>query len=683
MKNHINQPHILVLIILLFFFGSAPAMAKKQARLAASEHEPYISKSSSNRGYVYELVEEVFKKAGYELVVEFYPLTRAKELAKTGKVDGLLPAYYEESLAEYFLYSDPFPGDSIGLLKKKSLQVVYSVDPSSNLKEAIRELQQYEFGIVRGTSIAPVFDQSDLLKKQFVTKDLQNLDKLDWGRIHFAVMDQYTAANLMVKERPHLIGQLEFMRPSLVSNEFHIAFSKKAEGHLQMYNDFNQSLQALIQDGTLAKILAKYGAFPQKASKPGKVKLTIGTVNNEDMIVMQGLSKQFEDAHPHIELEWRILDENTLRQRLLSDLAISDGQFDIMTIGAYEAPIWSKLGWLTPLENLPDTYDVQDLLRPVRDSLSYENNLYALPFYAESTMTFYRKDLFKKAGMTMSSHPTYDDIKKYAAAIHKPEDEIYGVCLRGKAGWGENMALLGIMVNTYGGQWFNQKWEPQLNSPQWKNAVSTYKELLIKYGPPDSTNNGFNENRVLFSEGHCGMWIDATVAAGMVFNSELSEVHSNVGFARAPIAVTSKGASWLWTWALAVPDSSKNKAEAIEFITWATSKDYIRQVAKSQGWVSVPPGTRTSTYTNRDYQKAAPFADFVLRAINDANPLDSTLKPKPYTGIQFVGIPEFPAIGHNVGLNMAKVIEGKMSVDEALQVSQDFVDNLMKKSGYQ
>jgi hypothetical protein len=134
MKNHINQPHILVLIILLFFFGSAPAMAKKQVRLAASEHEPYISKSSSNRGYVYELVEEVFKKAGYELVVEFYPLTRAKELAKTGKVDGLLPAYYEESLAEYFLYSDPFPGDSIGLLKKKSLQVVYSVDPSSNLK---------------------------------------------------------------------------------------------------------------------------------------------------------------------------------------------------------------------------------------------------------------------------------------------------------------------------------------------------------------------------------------------------------------------------------------------------------------------------------------------------------------------------------------------------------------------
>ena len=673
--------HILIAIILVLL-ASIPGIAQQKIRLATSEHDPYISSNAVNGGYINELVKAVFTQAGYEIDVIFYPLVRAKDMAIKGYVDGIIPSHYEQALEKYFVYSDPFQGDQIGLLKKKSLQITYPVDPQKNLNKALMGVQQYQFGLVRGTSVTPNFDKAEFLKKQFITKDIQNLDKLDSDRIHFAVIDQYTAADLMVKERPHLIGQLEFMHPPLVSNNFHVAFSKKAENYQQINSDFNKALQTLNQNGTIAKILARHGVFPKKDAQSDKIKLTIGTVNNGDMIVMQELSQQFEQSHPDIKLEWRVLDENTLRQRLLSDLAISDGQFDVMTIGAYEAPIWSKLGWITPLDNLPDSYDVKDLLGPVRDSLSYDNKLYALPFYAESSMTFYRQDLFKQAGVTMSSSPTYDDIKTYAKTIHNPKEEIYGICIRGKAGWGENMALLTTMVNTYGGQWFDENWNPQINSVEWKNAVSTYTELLTEYGPPNPTSNGFNENRLLFSEGHCGMWIDATVAAGMVFNPELSKVHAEVGFAPAPIAVTPKGSNWLWTWALAVPTSSKHKAEAIQFITWATSKDYIKQVAEHKGWVSVPPGTRTSTYTSSAYKAAAPFANFVLEAIQEADPIDSTLKPKPYTGIQFVGIPEFPAIGHQTGLLMVKVLQGEMTIDDALKDSQKLVDNLMKKAGY-
>ncbi len=102
------------------------------------------------------------------------------------------------------------------------------------------------------------------------------------------------------------------------------------------------------------------------------MKLTIGTVNNTDMLAMRGLSEQFAQTHPNIELQWRVLNENILRQRLLSDLAISDGQFDIMTIGAYETPIWAKRGWLTTLENLPEAYDLHDIFDSVRDALSYQ-----------------------------------------------------------------------------------------------------------------------------------------------------------------------------------------------------------------------------------------------------------------------------------------------------------------------
>ena len=678
----INKSSAFVLIIIVFLLQSGQAIAKKRLLLATAEREPYIGKSLPNQGYVHELVTEAFKRVGYETVILFYPLARAKRLAEQGGVDGLLPAYYDKSLENKFKFSDPFPGDNIGLLKKKSLSVSYSADPQANLEEALLGLRQYRFGTVRGASVVPAFDQAKFLNKQSVIKDLQNIDKLESDRIHFAVIDKYSASDLMVSQRPHLIGKLEFMQPLLVSNSFHVAFSKKSNGYEQRQMEFNQGLKAMTQDGTLHKILAKHGLFPSKKANNSKVKLTIGTVNNRQMIVMQGLSREFEKTHPNIELEWRILNENTLRQRLLSDFAISDGQFDIMTIGAYEAPIWAKRGWLTALQNLPEAYDLLDLLAPVRDALSYQKKLYALPFYAESSMTFYRKDLFKKAGITFSSSPTYDDIKRYAAAVHDPEEKIYGICLRGKAGWGENMALLGTMINAFGGQWFDPGWKPQINTSEWNNAVSTYKDLLVNYGPPNPTANGFNENRLLFSNGHCGIWIDATVAAGMLFNPKQSKVHDQVGFAPAPVAVTSKGANWLWTWAFAVPESSKSKKEAIQFITWATSKGYIKQVAQQQGWVSVPPGTRKSTYQNKNYRAAAPFADFVLRAILEADPLDSTLKAKPYTGIQFVGIPEFPAIGRQVGMNVVEVIEDKISVDNALQDSQKLVEEQMRKSGY-
>lgn len=410
--------------------------------------------------------------------------------------------------------------------------------------------------------------------------------------------------------------------------------------------------------------------------------VTIATVNNGDMITMQKLSHVFEEQNPDIKLRWVVLQENVLRQRVTTDIATNGGQFDIMTIGTYEVPIWAKRGWLAPLNNLPASYDVNDLLGPVRKGLSYKNTLYALPFYAESSMTYYRTDLFKKAGLKMPEHPTYKQIEKFAKAINDPKNDVYGICLRGKAGWGENMAYVSTLVNTFGGRWFNEKWHTEINSPPWHKAVSYYVNLLKNYGPPGAVSNGFNENLALFANGHCGMWIDATVAAGMLFDPKQSKVSNELGFAQAPTAVTPKGSHWLWSWALAIPKSSKSKAAAEKFITWATSKQYIKLVAKDNGWVAVPPGTRKSTYENPNYLKAAPFAKFVLNAIDTADPTDATLKPVPYSGVQYVAIPEFQAIGTQVGQDIAGALTGSMSVNKALKTAQETTSRTMRRAGY-
>jgi ABC-type glycerol-3-phosphate transport system substrate-binding protein len=409
--------------------------------------------------------------------------------------------------------------------------------------------------------------------------------------------------------------------------------------------------------------------------------LTIATVNNADMIVMQKLSPQWEKATGN-KLNWVILEENVLRQRATTDIATKGGQFDIVTIGAYEAPIWGKQGWLNTLDDLGDDYDYADIFDSVRNGLSVDGKMVAVPFYAESSFTFYRTDLFEKAGLKMPEQPTNDDIMGFAEKLHDPANGHYGICLRGKAGWGENMAYVGTLVNTFGGDWFDMDWNPQLDTPEWKAALTFYSDILTKYGPPGASANGHNENRALFANGSCAMWVDATSAAGAIYNPKESKVSDVTSFAPAPISVTPKGAGWFWAWALAIPSSSKKVDAAKDFLKWSTSKDYVKLVGESEGWVAVPPGTRKSTYDNPAYQEAAPFAAFTKAAILAADPANSTRDPVPYVGVQFVTIPEFQGLGTTVGQNVAAIIAGSSTVDEAMAKSQDAAVRTMTQAGY-
>lgn len=417
-------------------------------------------------------------------------------------------------------------------------------------------------------------------------------------------------------------------------------------------------------------------------SVQAKTSVVIATVNNSEMVVMQRLSKQYETMHPDVELKWVVLEENVLRQRVTTDIATNGGQFDVVTIGAYEAPMWGKNGWLETLNDMPESYQMGDIFESVRNLLSYDGTLYAAPFYAESSMTYYRKDLFKKAGLNMPENPTYSQIEHFASTLHDPQNNQYGICLRGKAGWGENMAYLTTLVNTFGGRWFDEDWNTMLTSQEWKKAVNFYINILSSYGPPGASANGYNENRALFATGRCSMWIDATVAAGYLTSPEDSLVHDKVGFVKAPTDVYASGSNWAWSWALAIPESSKTKIEAKKFIQWATSQEYIQLVGEQEGWSKIPPGTRASTYSLPQYRATATFADITMKSIKSADPHRSTLKKVPYSGVQFVAIPEFQGIGTQVGQMIAGALAGQMSVEDALSRAQRSTERTMKKAGY-
>ena len=408
-----------------------------------------------------------------------------------------------------------------------------------------------------------------------------------------------------------------------------------------------------------------------------ETKLTIATVNNGDMIRMQGLTDDFTAANPDIKLEWVTLEENVLREKVTTDIAAKGGQFDVLTIGTYEVPIWGKKGWLVPLTAVDDP---ADLLPAIAGGLTVDGKLMAAPFYGESSMVMYRTDLMDKAGMKMPDAPTWADIRMAADKMTDKAAGISGVCLRGKAGWGENAAFITAMSNSFGARWFDENWKPQFDQPEWKATLDFYLDLMKADGPAGSSSNGFNENLALFNSGKCGMWIDATVAASFVTGKD-STVADKVGFALAPDNGLGKRANWLWAWSLAIPAGTQKEEAAQKFVSWATSKHYTELVASKEGWANVPPGTRTSLYANAEYAKV-PFAKMTLDSINSADPTKPTVKPVPYVGVQFVAIPEFAGLATKVGEIFSAALAGEKTADAALAEAQTEATRVMTEAGY-
>ena len=383
-------------------------------------------------------------------------------------------------------------------------------------------------------------------------------------------------------------------------------------------------------------------------------------------------SSVFEKKYPGIKVKFATYTEGDLRAAIEKDVSTHTNAFNVIMIGPYEAPLFAKNGWLDNLSTQfiakDPSYGASDLLPPIAKALSYKNSLYAVPFYGESSMLYYRKDLFARAGITMPAHPTWAQVQSYAAKLNQP-GKVAGVCLRGLAGWGDNMAALDTVVNTFGGEWFNQKWQPQLTSPAFEKATNFYVNLIRKYGESGASNDSFNQLLTLYGQGKCAMWYDATVAATSIATTYPS-MFKQTGYAFAPTDLT-KSSGWLWTWSLGIPQGTSNQDAAWKFVSWATSKQYDSLVGQKYGWSAVPPGTRTSLYSNPNYMKAAQaFAPITLASIDGTDPNHPTLHPVPYVGVQYVDIPQFETLGLQVAQQIAGAIAGSESVSQALKTAQ-------------
>ncbi|MDT0610690.1 ABC transporter substrate-binding protein [Streptomyces lancefieldiae] len=410
--------------------------------------------------------------------------------------------------------------------------------------------------------------------------------------------------------------------------------------------------------------------------------LNVLMVNNPQMVELQKLTADHFTEETGIKVNFTVLPENDVRDKISQDFANQAGQYDVATLSNYEIPIYARNEWLHEMGSYvaeDPAYDEKDILGPMRESLTGDDGkLYGQPFYGESSFLMYRKDLFAEHGLTMPEHPTWTQVAGLAEQLDGAEPGMKGICLRGLPGWGELMAPLTTVVNTFGGTWFDQDWQARLDSPEWEKATKFYVDLVREHGQSGAAQSGFAECLNNMTQGKVAMWYDATSAAGSL-DSAKSPVKGKVGYAPAPVEKTD-GSGWLYTWAWGIQKASRNADKAWKFVSWASSKEYEQLVGDEIGWSNVPAGKRASTYENPAYrEEAAAFQEMTREAIEGARPKDPGVQPRPAPGIQFVGIPEFTDLGTKVSQEISAAIAGRQSVEEALKKSQQLAEKISEE----
>jgi sorbitol/mannitol transport system substrate-binding protein len=414
----------------------------------------------------------------------------------------------------------------------------------------------------------------------------------------------------------------------------------------------------------------------------GADSISVLMVNNPQMVDLQKLTADNFTRETGIKVNFTVLPENDVRDKISQEFSSQAGQYDVATVSNFEIPIYARSRWIAPLDPYiakDPTFDQADILAPMVASLKGDDGkVYGQPFYGESSFLMYRKDVLEAEGLTMPDKPTWQQVADIAAKVDGAQPGMAGICLRGQPGWGQIFAPLTTVVNTFGGTWFTEDWQAQVDSPAFREATQFYVDLVRKHGENGAPQAGFTECLNNLIQGNVAMWYDATSAAGSLEAAD-SPVKGKIGYAAAPVVKT-QSSGWLYAWSWGIEQASEKKENAWKFISWASGKEYEELVGRELGWSRVPAGKRASTYEIPEYlNEAKAFAAPTQSAIENADPLNPGVQPRPAPGIQFVDIPEFPGLGTQVSQYVSSAIAGQISVATALERGQRLADDVAER----
>ena len=392
------------------------------------------------------------------------------------------------------------------------------------------------------------------------------------------------------------------------------------------------------------------------------------------------LAPEFE-ALTGIKLRYDKVPPGQIRQKCVLDLSSKTGNISTHAADPMYLPLYAANKWTEVLEpylndsKLTDQswFKHEDIFEAWRKADMVDNRTYGIPYDGEMTIQTYRKDLFDAKGLKPAE--TLDDVLKNAKALHDPANRLWGFCLRGMPGAGQNMYIYPSILGAYGGKWFDAGGKIKVNSPEAVAALEWYVNANNAYAPQAAQNWNWPDIADAFAQGTIGSYIDGHTAVTVIGNPERSKVLGKIGFARWPKGPGGRRVTSLWNWAMPINSVLPEKARQATwlFIQWAASEEtQARTSYKFKG-----PGKRFGVnrlpmWKQPEYVKTMGDVggNFVNVSI-DTLTMDTDVDWRPR-------VPQWPAIGETMAKIVQSALVGQVKPKQALDDAQVQVERIMR-----
>ena len=374
----------------------------------------------------------------------------------------------------------------------------------------------------------------------------------------------------------------------------------------------------------------------------GKDSINVLMVNNPQMIDIQKLTADNFTKQTGIKVNYTVLPENDVRDKISQELSSQAGIYDISTISNYEVPFYAKAGWLAPLSDYVANdagFDQADIFPGMTKSLTAsDGKLYAEPFYGESSFLMYRKDVFAAKGLTMPAKPTWQQVADLAAKVDNAQPGMRGICLRGQVGWGAD-----LRAADHRGEHLRRHLVRQgLEGPGQQPGVQRRGQLLRQPGA------GARRGRRSAGRLHRVPEQPRAGQGGDVVRRHLGRrLAGGRGLAggrqdrlRAGPGGQDRELGLALRLVLGDRAGQQEAGRGLEVHLLGLGKEYENLVGSKLGWTSVPAGKRQSTYDNPEYVAASrPSPQPTRPPIQAADPANPGVQPRPVARHPVHGLP--------------------------------------------
>ena len=401
--------------------------------------------------------------------------------------------------------------------------------------------------------------------------------------------------------------------------------------------------------------------------------ITVAMASHPSTEAYQEMVEEFTEL-TGIEVEWDIMDEIYLHNRIMTEHAARTGAYDVLMMDVTWLGEFVDRNVVTSIDDYvaeaPDFFDYDDFVDAYAEGLGqYDDQIFGIPSAGESAFIAYREDVFEEHGISPEDINDFYDLLEVVSEVHNPDEDLYGISMRAARGHHNVYGWFQFLYPFGGSVFVEDSWEPAINSPE-SIASLEYFQSIMDYAPPGYENFSHEEATSTFQSGNAAIWFDATALAPWIEDEAESDVHDKVGYMAPPAGPEGRYAA-LAGWNLSVATHSDNHDAAWAFINYMTSKEMHEEYVDAGGVV-----TRESILTSEEYNDMYPYFSVINETLEYAYDLvEEGIEWRPR-------IPEWPEIGDVSGNQGVQALIGNKTAEEATNDAAERIYEIMEEAGY-